>query len=377
MKKILFISHEATRTGAPLILLNLIKWLGNNDRNIQFDVLLLNGGNISDDFKKVCHNVYIYSNAEKTLRFSEIFKEKLKSKFRIKKVNKDVLFFNEIALKNYDIIYANSIASIPFGVRIKHYCKGAKLIAHIHELPTIIKLHLPQFGNYIKDVDQYIAVSQLVADNLVDNYTIDRNLIDIIYEFGVINEQNVEKDNKVFTVGAAGTTHWRKGDDIFIQIASYINKNYPNAKIEFVWVGSTLHNRLIIESDLEKLGLMDKVRFVGEQGDPIQFYKNFDVFLLTSREDPFPLVCIETATLGIPIICFEKASGTTEVINKGGGFVVPYLDIQEMSEKVMLYYDNSKKRDEDGRKAKELFNQFSIDKIAPLLYETIRKQLNN
>lgn len=376
MKKILFISHEATRTGAPLILLSLIKWLKSNTQNIQFDVILINGGNIVDDFKKVCDNTFVYSASEKPLKFKDILKEKVISKLGIKKEKDEILFFKKIASNNYNLIYANSIASIPIAVKIKQNSLASKLIVHVHELNTIIKMMLPHFDAYIKDIDKFIAVSQLVRNNLIGKYGIDKSLIEVVYEFGVVEEKKIKKDNAIFTIGASGTAHWRKGDDIFIQVANYIYINYPNAEIEFVWVGNTFNNKLIIEADIQKLGLTSQVKFVGDQQDPIRFYKNFDVFLLTSREDPFPLVCIETANLDVPIICFEKASGTTEVIEKGGGFIVPYLDVQAMAEKVIFYYNNPVKRSEDGRRAKELFDQFTLDKIAPLLYEEIKLQLN-
>jgi len=55
IRKILFISHEASRTGAPLILLHLLKWLNKNTENLQFDVLLIKRGAMADDFRKdVC-----------------------------------------------------------------------------------------------------------------------------------------------------------------------------------------------------------------------------------------------------------------------------------------------------------------------------------
>ena len=248
---------------------------------------------------------------------------------------------------------------------------------HIHELETITKLLLPNFSDFTKYIDSYIAVSKLVKDNLVKNYSIDSNLIDVIYEFGVVEEKNTHKEATIFTIGASGTTHWRKGDDVFIQVASFITNTYPEAKMQFIWVGDNSGNKLIIEADLKKMNLIERVKFVGDQPDPLQFYKNFDVFLLTSREDPFPLVCIETANLSIPIICFEKASGTTEVITNGGGFVVPYLDIQAMAEKIMLYYHDETKRFDDGQKAKQLFDAFTLEKIGPQLYEKIMLQLNH
>lgn len=379
MKKILFISHEASRTGAPLIILNFIKWLKEHDRNIQIDVLLINGGAIEEDFKKECTNTFIYSDffGQKQLKFAEIVKKKIKSRLRIKGKEKKELFFENVIRNNYDLIYANSIVSVPIAAKIKQISQNANLLVHVHELETIIKMMLPDFANYIKYIDQYIAVSKLVQKNLVSNYAINKDKIDVVYEFGIIKENHLKKTNQFFTIGGSGTAHWRKGDDIFIQVANYIVKHFPEAQIQFIWVGNTVFNKYIIEADIKKTGLNDRIKFVGDQTEPAQFYRNFDVFLLTSREDPFPLVCIETANLSIPIICFEKASGTTEVVSKGGGFVVPYLDIQAMAEKIMLYYNDEAKRIDDGQKAKQLFDVFTLEKIGPQLYEKIILQLNH
>lgn len=377
MKKILLISHEASRTGAPLILLYLLKWLNKNIKNIQFDVLLIKGGAIACEFEKECANTFIFSEIHKPLKFSEIIAKKILVKLGIKQKEKELLFFENLASNNYDLIYANSIVSLPVAVKIKRNCQSSKLLVHVHELNTIIKMYSPDLSNYKKYVDKYIAVSQQVKNNLIDNCDVHENLIDVIYEFGIVKEDAVGKDNKIFTIGASGNAHWRKGDDIFIQVANYINKNYPKAKINFVWVGNNLNNKYIIEDDIEKLGLKGILSFVGEQTNPINFYKDFDIFLLTSREDPFPLVCIEAANLKKPIICFEKASGTAEVIEKGGGFVVPYLDIETMGEKIMYYYTNQEKLIEDGLMAQELFAGFTPEKICPLLYEKINSLIKD
>ncbi len=159
-------------------------------------------------------------------------------------------------------------------------------------------------------------------------------------------------------------------------MAKNIAQNFSDAKIKFVWVGNMGNDEHIIKADIEKMGLEKIVEFVGEQSNPVAYYKNFDVFLLTSREDPFPLVCIEVAQLGKPIICFDKASGTTEVIAKGGGFVVPYLDASTMAEKVMWYYTNPDKAIADGVIAQELFSEFTAEKMIPLLYDQINSLLN-
>lgn len=369
--KILFISHEASRSGAPLILLHFIKWLNSNAQNIKIDILLLKGGNIEDDFRKVCHKTFVYTEIDKPIKFSEIIKNKVFSKLGIKPKNKELLFLNNIALNNYDIIYANSVASIPVAVKIKKSSQNSKLLVHVHELNTIINMALPNFREYIVYINKYIAASAIVKNNLIDHWNINHGLIDVIYEFSALEQVAVIKTTDTFTVGAAGNAHWRKGDDLFIQVANYVTKNYPNAKIKFVWVGNNTCNQYIIDNDIEKLGLKTVVDFVGEQIDPSNFYRDFDVFLLTSREDPFPLVCIEVAQQKKPIICFENVSGTAEIIKQGGGFVVPYLDIEAMGEKIMYYYTNKIELEADGKKANELFSVFTPENICPQIFSCI------
>jgi glycosyltransferase involved in cell wall biosynthesis len=126
-----------------------------------------------------------------------------------------------------------------------------------------------------------------------------------------------------------------------------------------------------IEADLEKANLKDTLFFVGEQNRPEIYYEKFDVFLMTSREDPFPLVCIEVGKSGIPIICFEKATGIQEVLVTGGGFVVPYLDVVAMAEKLVLYYYDSTLLSKDSKKNKVNFSIFTSEIMAEKLFDFI------
>lgn len=373
MKKILFISHDASRTGAPLVLLHLIQWLNNNSPSIKIDILLLKGGSLEVDFRKVCDKTFVFSEIYKPEKLSVLIVNKIFSKLGIKNNNKELLFLNNIASNNYDIIYANTIVSLPIGEKIKKANQQSKLIVHVHELNTVIKMLTPNFDEYIGYIDRYIAASHQVKNNLIDSWNVKSGLIEVIYPFAAFGKANSIKTKETFIVGASGNADWRKGDDLFIQVAKYVTENYSNARIKFVWVGNNTNNKCIIDNDIKKLGLNKVVDFVGEQINPLNFYKEFNVFLLTSREDPFPLVCIEVAELKKPIICFDKASGTAEVIKQGGGFVVPYIDIEAMGEKIMYYYNNKTALEKDGEKVCKLFFEFTPENKCPQIYGELIK----
>ena len=52
MKKVLFICHSACYTGAPILLLNFLKWLKRYS-NIPFHILIKNNGPLEKEFRKL------------------------------------------------------------------------------------------------------------------------------------------------------------------------------------------------------------------------------------------------------------------------------------------------------------------------------------
>ena len=55
------------------------------------------------------------------------------------------------------------------------------------------------------------------------------------------------------------------------------------------------------------------------------------VFLLTSREDPFPSVVLEAMSAGVPTVAFEESGGTPDLLREfGAGCAVPLGDAAEM-----------------------------------------------
>jgi len=79
--------------------------------------------------------------------------------------------------------------------------------------------------------------------------------------------------------------------------------------------------------------------------------------------------------LGKPIICFEKASGSAEVLNIGGGFVVPYLNIERMAEKVIFYYKNQGIMDQHGKESQLQFSRFTPENICPQIWSILQGDL--
>ena len=171
--------------------------------------------------------------------------------------------------------------------------------------------------------------------------------------------------------------HWRKGVDYFLLAAKELQKRGQIEKFHFTWIGkiSTL-DRLIYEEDLRKSCLQNHINFSGELENPIEEFTKFDAFLLTSKEDPFPLVAIEVAFLGVPIICFDQGTGTKEFVEKGAGIICPYMDIAQLADSLIYLLKNNGEREKMANKAKELTQENNIEVKGLEVYESIRKFLS-
>lgn len=370
--KILFITNDSSRTGAPIMLLNFLKWIGSREKDVDLSVIDLNPKDLKHQFRQAVHHFFAQ---ERSLFFLLL---KYLGFAKTNNVSKST--FNALISNSYDLIYANTVVAVKLAVELKkNSLHQPKLIAHIHELDNAIEHYLGNFSDFENDIDLFIAASELVKSSLIKNRKIAQEKIKVIHECSSVH---IEKQDlsvaKRFIVGGSGLVSSRKGTDLFIRVAREIKKHYPNYKVEFVWVGYlTLLQKVKCFLILKFYGIFETITLVGQVAKPAEHYKNFSVFLLTSREDPFPLVCIENGMLGKPIVCFEGTTGTTEVVSKGGGFVVPYLDVSEMAKKVIYYYENRDALKADGIKANELFSAYTPDKIYPKIWNEISEIVNS
>jgi len=377
-KNILFVSHEASRTGAPIILLNFLKWLTKKDKYKLF-VLFITGGDLTSQFEKisstfVLRNSLLKKGINKIIQL--ITKKEKKNKLKLP---------NLLKRKKYDLIYLNTVLSLDMAAELRKKFK-CPIICHIHENEFATNFLNPngiQEDN-INAVDRFIAVSQSTKNNLVDNHKVSENKISIIYEFipiddmvtisrpksEVIHELNLENS---FIVGGAGDCNWRKGTDLFIQLAVILNKLRPDNIIKLVWVGRfTYEFECQYKYELKKLKISDKIIFTGPQVLPQNYFQAYDVFALTSREDPFPLVALEVASMEKPIVFFENAGGIPELFtNDKGGVQVPFGNIEEMASAILYLYDNPEIRIKKGKEAANLVNDYDINIIGQQLEKVI------
>ncbi len=137
-----------------------------------------------------------------------------------------------------------------------------------------------------------------------------------------------------FTVIGLGAVEMRKGIDLFIAAATALQAKHPDLTFRFVWIGTWEHAigspyAALLDEQCRRSGLAGQLRFFPAVDDLEPVYARADALFLSSRLDPLPNIVIDAAFHGIPVVCFDQASGAAELLKTDPdtrSLVVPYLD---------------------------------------------------
>lgn len=332
--RLLVVSHDGCLGGSQLILLeNIRHWIRND---IDCRAVLLRGGAQTGDFEALCPTTRLdqardHAGPESADRLATIL--------------------DEWAAEGWtpDAAFCNTVASSPAMQPLTK--RAVPIVSSLYELPTTINSTLggsQVMARVAEASERIIVASGFVRDRLTEAYGLDAVRLQPIHT-GVLARRLPDRNRAraavrrelgvptdAFVVLGCGSIHHRKGTDLFIHAAAETRRAEPGRPIVFAWVGEnqsgpTFRNWCL--HDAQRLGVADAVRFVGGRDDPAPWFAGADAFALTSREDPFPMVCLEALAAGLGVVTFNGAGGAPEaLLDPAGdrGLVVPYMDTAAM-----------------------------------------------
>lgn len=232
-----------------------------------------------------------------------------------------------IKLNKYDIIHCNMNSAVMLYPLIAARLAGARnIIAHSHNassdkgfikkiLHFINKHFIPFFANY------YFACSLKAGEwffnkKIVnsDRFKVVYNAIDIDnYKFNdrlrIKKRKELNISDNELLIGHVGRFNRQKNHEFLVDLFYDLQKKQPKSKLVLVGVGPNFD---FIKDKVEKLGINDKVLFLGQRSDVNELMMAFDVFILPSLYEGLPLVGVEAQASGVP--CLFSDSITKEVI---------------------------------------------------------------
>ena len=366
--KVVFIGHDAALAGAQILLMDLIAWIKEHT-DIDIGIVLGKGGYLKDRFSQLAPTVIL----EDLIRLFD--DETIRHKI------------NSFCGAHTRILYANTFVSGEY----LHYFRDmdAPIISHIHELTKSIEKFASRkaLDEMLTYTDHFIACSRPVAGELTDIHQVAKEKISTVYSFikpeprsAALSERDRKATRKELglpenrtLVWGCGSMDWRKGPDLFVDIAEILVKKEVK-KIHFYWIGGRAAGEYAdLESRLDERGLRKWVSFLGEKQNPRDYFRAGDIFLLSSREDPFPLVCLEGAENRLPIVCFADIGGMPDFVEQDCGFVVPKNDLEAMAEKVHILIEDKQLRSTLGENARnKLLERYTADTACSSILQICR-----
>jgi glycosyltransferase involved in cell wall biosynthesis len=324
-KRIIVVSHNAYKEGAPILALHLIKHL-RNFFDYEVVTLLAAGGDIASEFEAYSR-VYRYDllTGNERTNLCELLHE-----------------------QGYNFALCNTSA---VGYVVEDLTlAGIECTSLIHELPYVInianlKTSLEKIFEHSKN---FIFPAEYVKSRLEESFKIDHIKSHIrnqgrfmrnpyLRRSAFAREQlrlRLQCSTNTRIILGVGSGEYRKGIDLFVDAGINVLSRQDN--ILFVWVGNVKDDES--ESAKKKILLSNTVnyfRFLEFEKDIGLFYSGSDLFFLASREDPFPSVYIDALTAGIPVIAFNNAGGFVDTHSSIGGTLVDNFNTVEAADSIV------------------------------------------
>ncbi len=159
-----------------------------------------------------------------------------------------------------------------------------------------------------------------------------------------------------------GYADLRKGFDLFLQIWRAARRTNPH--FHFAWIGDIdPHMKGYLETEIETAELTGTFHTLGFRSDVDGWFSAADVFVLSSREDPYPTVALEAMSAGIPTVAFDGTGGIPDTVREhDAGTVVPLGDVDAAAAAVIVLAKSPDRPQERARLADIAAANFSFER---------------
>ncbi|MGI9576844.1 MAG: glycosyltransferase family 4 protein [Microthrixaceae bacterium] len=159
-----------------------------------------------------------------------------------------------------------------------------------------------------------------------------------------------------FTIGMLSRHDPVKGIDLAIRVVDRLGEGYRLVVVGEGWETENL------EALVDELGVADSVDLLPFSEGARNLYPTFDVYLLPSRLEAFPVTVQEAMQAGVPVVATEVGSVREAIDDSETGFVVPVEDIDAMVDAVRRLHDDPQMRGRMGSRARQVgLERFDMD----------------
>jgi L-malate glycosyltransferase len=223
----------------------------------------------------------------------------------------------------------------------------------------------------IRRSDGITAVSEYLKQETVDKFQVPAEDIEVIPNF--IDPAHYDRDRypcrkqALTETGEKMVMHISNFRPVkrvcdVVQIFDGINRSVP-ARLVFVGDGP---DRTEAVEEAQRLGIRDRVIFLGKQDNVAELLACADLFLLPSQSESFGLAALEAMACGVPVVA-TRAGGIPEVVEHGvTGYLAEIGAVEEMAEAGVALLSDAGRWDQVSAAARAVATErFSAAGVVP------------
>ncbi|MGW8424550.1 glycosyltransferase family 4 protein [Peribacillus simplex] len=345
-------------------------------------------------FKERGYEVHVASNGNSDIPYTDV-KHNIsfqRSPFKMENILAYSALKKIIELNNFKIIHCNSPvgsvvtrlaarnkrkndAKVIYTAHGFHFYKGAAITNWLLFYP--IERWLSKYTNCI------ITINEEDYQNTI-KYNFKSEAIELVYGVGVdLNRFSPSTDEEKkalrkkysfneedFILMYTAELNKNKQQDLLINGMSILKNKIPNIKLLLAGEG-VLEEQY--KEQVKRLGLNERVCFLGYRKDIHNLLKLSDVAVSASRREGLPLNIMEAMASGLPLVV-TNCRGNRDLVRDGeNGYVIGIDDIEGLINAIDILYNSEELKNKFRKNNIEIVEKYSIEKIMKKMENTYSK----
>jgi glycosyltransferase involved in cell wall biosynthesis len=261
------------------------------------------------------------------------------------------------------------------------------LVSTIHNIYEGGRLRMTAYRLTNRLVDHMTIVSQAAADRFIRERIVPGNLLTVVPN-GVDTEQirNVPTGCRKALRQSLGLDR----EFVWLAVGRFeIAKDYPNMLSAFARVRVQRPDAILLlvgrgslqaetEATARSLGLGGEVRFLGVRDDVPQVMSAADGYVMSSAWEGMPMVLLEAAAAGLPIVTTTVGGNHEVVLHGDTGFLVPPHDQEALAAAMVRLSElpDAQRRAMGQRGYEHIRAHYGLDRMAERWEEIYRMVLS-
>ena len=269
------------------------------------------------------------------------------------------------------VVHANTLRTLP-EARVARSL-GLPLVLHVHELPPRGAKRAAALRLAAATADVLVVVSEAVA-RVVRPHAGKTPVL--VAHNGIAAGEPVTRDPEP-TVGTVGTVCATKGTDVYLQAAALVRARQPTLRFEHIGQTGLDGDHAFQQrfaGELARSG--HAVELLGRR-PAAEGLARWELFVLASRQDAFPLATLEAMAAGVPVIATEVGGVPEQLTHLESGVLVPPERPDALADWIVRLHEDPDLRARLGAAgSRRVRDRFTVERQAVILHTAYLAALN-